>query len=330
MSLTYYWRCLGRIYDPDQHGVAPWMAEFAQCPTPLTLNGDIVRVYFATRPPRNRDGMYVARPGYVDLDRTDLTRIVGISAYPVLELGGAGTFDEFGVMPGSVIRRGDALYMYYTGWTRKLSVPYVTAIGVAVSHDNGSSFVRLGPGPVLNVSLNEPFLVNSPIVKFVDDVWHMWYVTGERWIEGDSGLEIVCRHAHAVSNDGLVWAHRETGIMPTILGEAECHDQLYPIAIDGQWHAFFAYRYATGFRSMPGRAYRLGHATSADLRTWRREDDGTRDLFARPDHGWDADAICSTQFLELDGRRWMFYCGNGIGRSGFGVAELTTMAPATL
>lgn len=326
MTAPFQWRRLGKIFDPGSQGVAPWMVEFAQCPTPLVLDDATVRVYFATRPSRDGDGMYVARPGYVDLDRRDLRRIVGVAPRPALDLGGTGTFDEFGVMPSSVLRVGAAVYMYYTGWTRKASVPYATAIGVAVSHDGGDSFTRLGPGPVLNVGLNEPFLVNSPIVRIVEGVWHMWYVTGERWIDGERGPEIVCRHAHATSTDGLTWKDRETGIMPTVLGESECHDLLHPIAIDGLWHAFFAYRHATGFREQRARGYRLGHATSEDLRVWRREGDGP--VFTPPEGEWDSEMVCSTQFLELDDRRWMFYCGNGIGRHGFGVAELV-VTPAT-
>ncbi len=326
MNPTFHWHRLGKVFDPARQGVAPWMMEFAQCPTPFVRDERTVRVYFATRPPRDGAGMYVARPGYVDLDRRDLRRVVGVAPRPALDLGETGTFDEFGVMPSSVLRVGSAIHMYYTGWTRKASVPFTTAIGLAISHDGGDSFTRAGPGPVLNIGLTEPFLVNSPIVRILEGRWHMWYVTGDRWIDGARGPEIVCRHAHATSADGLTWTDRETGFMPTVLGDTECHDLLCPIAIGDQWHAFFAYRHATGFREDRDRAYRLGHAVSSDLRRWHRlGDDGT---LSRTEGAWDSDMVCSTQFLEMDGRRWMFYCGNGIGRDGFGVAELVVTPPA--
>lgn len=320
MSASFSWSRLGKIFDPRAVRPHPWMAEYAQCPTPFLLDAETVRVYFATRPARDDEGMYVSRPGWVDLSRRDLRQIKGISPQPALDLGRTGTFDEFGVMPSAVLRVGDAVYMYYTGWTRLASVPYTTAIGVAVSHDGGATFERIGPGPVLNVTLDEPYLVNSPVVRILGDVWHMWYVSGCRWVEGDAGPEIVFRHAHATSADGLSWQARETGIMPTVLGDDECHDLLCPIEIDGQWHAFFAYRHATGFRTDRGRGYRLGHATSDDLRSWRRSDDLA--AFHPPADAWDSEMVCSSQMLEIDGRRWMFYCGNDIGREGFGAAEL--------
>jgi hypothetical protein len=74
-----------------------------------------VRVYFATRPLRDGKGLYVSRPGYVDLCRHDLGKIKAVSPKPLLELGQTGAFDEFGIMPSSVVRVGDDVFMYYTG-----------------------------------------------------------------------------------------------------------------------------------------------------------------------------------------------------------------------
>ncbi|MFC7514226.1 hypothetical protein ACFQUU_04325 [Herbaspirillum sp. GCM10030257] len=319
MTPVFSWKRLGKLFDPQLLHPHPWMMEFAQCPTPLLLDEHTVRVFFATRPQRDSKGLYVSRPGYVDLSRYNLQDIKAVSPQPLLELGQTGAFDEFGIMPSSVVRDGNDLYMYYTGWTRMESVPYTTAIGVAVSHDHGKTFSRIAPGPVLGLSLDEPYMVNSPIVKIINDCWHMWYVSGKRWIETEAGPEIVFQHAHATSSDGLHWKQRRTSIVPA-LSDDECQDLLCPIQIDGQWHAFFAYRNATGFRTRHERAYRLAYARSDDLQNWTRYE--IPSLLERSDEGWDSQMICSTQFLEMDGRRWLFYCGNEFGRAGFGAAEL--------
>lgn len=326
MAPAFSWKRLGNIFNPQQLRPHPWMMEFAQCPTPFVLDEDTVRVFFATRPQRDSEGLYVSRPGYVDLSRHDLRQVKDVSSKPLLELGQTGTFDEFGIMPSSAVRVGDDIYMYYTGWTRMESVPYTTAIGIAVSHDQGKSFHRIGPGPVLGLTLDEPYMVNSPIVKIIDGRWHMWYVSGKRWIDTDGGPEIVFQQAHATSSNGLNWQERETTIMPA-LSEDECQDLLCPVRIDDEWHAFFAYRNATGFRNRKDRAYRLAYARSADLCNWVRSDEPF--ILKRPDDGWDSQMICSTQFLEMDGRRWLFYCGNEFGRAGFGAAELLTATSAT-
>lgn len=317
--MIYEWRRYGKIFDPTTMGNETWMTTHAQCPTPLILDAATLRVFFATRPMKEASGLSTSRPGYVDFDLKNLTSIRKVSSNPVLELGGRGTFDEFGVMPSCTVKHDGKVYLYYTGWTRMGSVPYTTAIGVAESVDGGNTFRRLGAGPLLGQSLNQPILVNSPIVKIIGDVWHMWYVSGTRWIHTDGNFEIEFRHAHATSSDGLNWKFRKSNITPSVL-ENECQDQLCPIKIGDRWHTFFSVRNALGFRKEKDKSYRLAHATSHDLLHWDRGSDDA--CLGRPETGWDSEMICSTHLLELDGRIFMFYCGNDFGRQGFGLAEL--------
>lgn len=295
------------------------MVTHAQCPTPFKINEDTLRVFFATRPLSEPLGKNVARIGFVDLDAKTLSKIRKISAKPVLDLGERGMFDEFGVMPGCVIRDGDRVLLYYTGWTRMRSVPYSTAIGVALSMDGGETFCRVGPGPVLGLSVNEPHLVNSPIVKIVNGAWHMWYVSATRWVRGPQGLEIELRHAHAVSDNGIDWRDRKTLITPPKLID-ECQDQMTPIHIGDTWHAIFAVRSTIGFRTEKSQSYRLAHATSSDLMSWSRCDESM--CLQRPELGWDSEMIGSTHLFEHQERHLMLYCGNRFGREGFGLAEL--------
>lgn len=318
--IRFSWRRLGRVFDPQALAPYPWMQEFAQCPTPFVLDDETIRVIVSTRPTRDADGSYVSHPGYVDISRKDPRDAIGISPAPLLPLGAAGMFDEFGIMPSSLVTVGEISYLYYTGWTRMVSVPFSTAIGLAISRDGGRSFAKAGNGPLLGIALDDPYLVNTPIVRIVDGTWHMWYVTGKRWLDADTGPEIVLRVAHATSSDGLAWDRSCAPVIQTLLDD-ECQDMFCPIRIGDCWHAFFAFRHATGFRTDRQRSYRLGHAWSRDLHNWIRDDHAGLD---RPETGWDALMICSSQFLEVDGRYLMFYCGNDFGRSGFGIAELLT------
>ena len=95
--------------------------------------------------------------------------------------GRSGRFDEHGIFPMNVVRHGDLVYGYTTGWSRRVSVSVETAIGLAVSRDDGLSFERVGDGPVLSATLHEPFLVGDGHVRHVGDRFHMWYIFGTRW-----------------------------------------------------------------------------------------------------------------------------------------------------
>lgn len=316
----FIWKKLGNVFNPRLHPGREWMEEYAQCPTPFALDETTLRVYIACRPKRGPDLQYLSYPAYVDLARCDPTRVIRLSAEPLLQLGNPGAFDEFGVMPCSVVRAGGGIYMYYTGWTRMSSVPFTVGIGIAVSDDGGSTFHRIGEGPVLGLTVNEPYLVNSPVVRIIDGQWHMWYMTGKKWLVHERKPEAVFQIAHATSSDGIRWKRNGISIIPT-KSQDECHDVFLPFFLKDKWHAVFAYRKPVGFRTDRSSAYRIGYASSHDLATWNRDDSHAG--IDVSDSGWDSEMMSSCQVIELDGRILLFYCGNMFGREGFGIAELT-------
>ena len=67
----------------------------------------------------------------MDFDKNDIRKILRVSESPVLQHGGYGDFDEFGIYPVSPIRHGNEVLLYYGGWTRCESVPFNVAIGLA-------------------------------------------------------------------------------------------------------------------------------------------------------------------------------------------------------
>ena len=132
-----------------------------------------MRVYFSCRPKADAKGQYVSYSAFLDLDRRDLFKVVNISADPILPLGSLGAFDEFGIYPVSVARDGADVRAYYAGWTRCESVPFNVAIGSAISHDNGETFTKLGLGPVIGYSPDEPFVMSGPKIRRFNDRWYL-------------------------------------------------------------------------------------------------------------------------------------------------------------
>lgn len=312
----FSWKKLGNIFDPTVSRPRPWMQEYAQCPTPFVLNERVLRVYIASRPQRGTDYQYVSYPGYVDLAREDTSRVVAIAKEPLMPLGKPGSFDEFGIMPSSFVRRGDEVYAYYSGWTRMQSVPYTLAIGMAISRDDGETFQKVGEGPVLGLSLNEPYFVTGPVVHVVGEQWFMWYLTGRKWLLINGKYEPIYQIASAKSDDGIMWKRDAVPIIPA-LSENECQDIFSPFFMSGKWHAIFAWREP----STSDGAYRLGYASSNDMESWIRDDSQVG--IGLSETGWDSQMMCYPQLVEVDGRILMFYCGNEFGQQGFGAAVLT-------
>lgn len=314
-------RKLGKIFDPSLHGLPDGCVQFAQSPQALVLE-DRIRIYFSTRAVDEDNGKFLSHVAYADLTR-DLRSVLGVSQEAVIGLGSLGSFDEHGIFPMNVVRVGDAVYGYTCGWSRRVSVSVETAIGLAVSRDQGVTFQRIGAGPVLSASLHEPCLVGDGFVKIIGGKFHMWYIFGTGWkkyvpkAEPDRTYKI----GHATSDDGIVWTKEEARqIVADRLGIDESQALPTVIEIGGRFHMFFCYRQSFDFRRNSARGYRIGHAYSDDLERWARDD--SNPLLDVTPGGWDSDMLCYPHAFECDGRVYLLYNGNEFGRHGFGAAVL--------
>jgi hypothetical protein len=314
------WNKLGKIFDPAQHVLPNGCAQFAQSPQALVFD-DFVRIYFSTRA-LDSNGKYLSHVAYVDLDQ-QLRHVLRVADHTVIPLGGLGCFDEHGIFPMNVLRHGDAIYAYTCGWNRRVSVSVDTAIGLAQSHDGGRTFERQGAGPVLAASLHEPCLVGDGFVQVIDGTFHMWYIFGTGWkrFADDAAPDRTYKIGHAVSSDGVHWEKEEARqIIPDRLGPDESQALPTVVEIDGRHHMFFCYRQSFDFRSNKQRGYRIGHAWSDDLRTWRRDDQQI--ALGIEDGAWDSDMQCYPHVFKCDGKVYLLYNGNEFGRHGFGLAVL--------
>ena len=315
----FKWEKLGRVFNPIDIKNIDWINEFAQAPSVLIFD-KFIRVYFSCRPKADERGQYVSYIGYIDLNRYNLFEIIGISKEPVLKLGERGTFDEFGTYPMSVIKNDNEILGYYGGWTRCESVPFNVAIGCSKSKDGGNTFQKLGNGPILSYTPDEPFILSSPKIRIFNDKYYLWYIAGRRWIIADGRPEPVYKIRMAVSNDGINWTKINKDLIENKLGEDEAQASPDVMFCNGKYHMFFCYREASDFRKNKDRSYRIGYASSENMIDWVRDD--SKAGINISEDGWDSEMVAYPHVFELDGSTYMFYLGNEVGRYGFGLAKL--------
>lgn len=314
----FYWKKLGKAFTPQEVTGRPWLKEFAQAPATLLYN-DFVRVYFSCRPPAAANGQYVSYSAYVDLERTDLFKVRAVADQPILSLGGLGEFDEFGTYPVSVTREGGEIRAYYAGWTRCESVPFNVAIGVAVSRDDGKSFEKLGSGPVLSYTPDEPFVLSGPKVRRFNGQWQLFYIAGRKWKLVEGRAEPVYKIRLATSEDGIHWRKHNRDLIESRIEEDEAQASPDVFYANGKYHMFFCYRYSSHYRGKQN-GYRIGYASSTDLLHWQRDD--AKAGIDVSEQGWDAEMISYPHVFEVDGKTYMAYLGDQVGRHGFGLAVL--------
>jgi predicted GH43/DUF377 family glycosyl hydrolase len=273
----------------------------------------VIRVYYAAR---NAQGK--SYPVYFDVARSNPMHIVNRSDQPIMNYGAPGTFDDEGIMPACIVEQEDAIWIYYSGWNQRVSVPYHNSTGLAVSHDGGDNFTRMFEGPILDRTPTEPYLAVTPSVVKENGLWHIWYISGLRWQKIGEKYEPVYVIKYASSPDGIHWQRDNIQcIAQNHPLEAFSHPSV--IKRDDTYHMWFCYRHSEDYRDGK-RSYRIGYATSTDGKNWHRND-AESGLNASGEE-WDSLMQCYPYVFEVDKKTYMFYNGNGFGQAGIGLAEL--------
>ena len=313
------WKKLGNIFNPTQHTLPNNCKEFAQSPQTLVFD-NFVRIYFSTREKDITTGKFLSHIAFVDMDK-NFEKILNVSTETVIKLGELGSFDEHGIFPINLLKHNGKLMAYTCGWSRRVSVSVETSVGLAYSNNDGLTFEKMGNGPVLTSSLHEPFLVGDAFVKVYENMYHMWYMYGTRWIDNpEEESARVYKIGHATSTDGVNWVKEGRQIIGNVFNADECQALPTVIYHNGQYHMYFCYREAIGFRKNKEKGYRLGYASSTDLVNWVRNDAEAGIGFS--EEGWDSEMQCYPHIFKCDNKVYLLYNGNEFGRYGFGLAVL--------
>lgn len=301
------WEKIGLIYQNQQ-------PDFTHAAVPIArlVRDDIFEVYFSARDSGNR-----SVPFSLLIDLSSL-EVIEIRDTPVLLPGNPNEFDADGVMPTCLLSEGELLYLYYIGWKRQQDVPFRNAIGVAVSKDQGKTYSKHSNVPILERNIHDPAFVASCDILKDGSLYKMWYLSALKW--SDHGAQWTA-HYHikaATSTTPISW-------------KGSSH-----VAIDFKDHSEYAIstprvhkRESGGFKmwyshrgSARNKTYRIGYAESADGLTWTRKDDEV--LLPPSPEGWDSEMVCYPFVFVHRGAHYMLYNGNGYGKSGIGLARLTT------
>lgn len=308
------WEKKGLIFKADAR--YEWMTHHASIPCADKVSEEVLRIYFGPRDSQGR-----THTALIDVEADDPTRIIRVHDQPVLSPGQLGGFDDSGAMPSCVVNKGGRKYLYYIGWNQGVTVPYRNAIGVAVSDDGGTTFTRAFPGPVLDRTRDEPFFTATPYVLIEDGIWRCWYASTTGFVVVAGRPEPVYQIKYAESRDGLAWQRPNITCIP-YKSDGEANARPAVVKENGKYRMWYCYRGSVNYRTDKSQSYRIGYAESADGLEWQRLDHLAG--IERSDSGWDAKMIAYPNVYEHKGRKYMLYCGNGFGESGFGYAVLET------
>jgi hypothetical protein len=285
----------------------------AAIPFALHLDGDFFRIYFSSR---NNAGKSL--PYYIDctVDNGKI-ELTGDVVGPIMQLGKLGTFDDCGIMPSSLIRIENEIYMYYIGWNPQVSVSYRLSIGLAVSIDNGETFSRYSEGPICDRNIIEPYFNTAPYVIKENDMWKMWYISCTGWEIIDNYPEPSYHIKYAESTDGILW-ERLGQVCLDYDDIAKALGRPCVYKSQDKYEMYFSYRKTNHYRQNKEDGYKIGFAKSENGISWVKLYDEVGISLSEDE--WDSQMMEYCHVFEHKGIQYMIYNGNGFGKEGFGYA----------
>ena len=163
-----------------------------------------------------------------------------------------------------------------------------------------------------------PFFAAATAVMYEKETFRAWYNSGIDWVEQPDGSYKPKYAIHyAESSNGLDWRFFEGIVIPF----ADQHEHSFgrPCVVfwDGQYHMWFSCRGA-----MTDPAYKMGYAFSNDGRSWIRQDYACGIALSKDKDAFDGAAQAYPYAFEHDQVRYLLYCGNSYGATGFGYAVI--------
>lgn len=296
-----------RIYVPD--GSMPWAKTHAMNPTIDILNNGRLRIYFSSL-----DAQSVGRIGYIEVNASEPTEVLYVSTKPVLDIGVDGAFDDSGVISSSIKDVEGKKYLYYFGFQKVEKVRFLLFTGLATSMDNGQTFQRVSTTPVLDRTIEDLHVRSLPHVIIENGKWRMWYSGVNRWVDIKGKRMPFGEIKYTESADGISFTKKPQLCLSPYEDEFSL-SRAFVFKEDLLYKMIFSRRMKTDI-------YKLGYAESTDGIQWNRNDD--KIVVTDSKEEWDSEMICYSSIVKVNDKTYLFYNGNGFGKTGLGYAEVYT------
>lgn len=305
------WEKQGLIYCAKNQ----WGWDYSHATHPVVdyfSNTEKWRIYFSSRDKNN-----LSHISFIDVEPENPKNIYYEHNTPILKLGSLGEFDEFGIMPTSIIKYKNKLILYYIGFSVKKSVPFENFIGAAIS-DDGINFEKIN-GPILGKDTIDPYFTGTFCVFKDKNIFRGYYMSGLGWEIFNNKAEPIYNIKYAESKDAIKWKKKDRIIID--LENQEAGICQATITKDNDlYRMWYCNRNMGDYRTNQNDSYKISYAESIDSINWTRKNDSNFNLNISED-GWDNLMTCYPWVFNYNDKRWMFYNGNSFGATGFGFAK---------
>jgi len=298
------WLKKGQIYCPNNEHV--WERDTFMTPHAMKIQQDVIRIWGGVR-----DAEGVSRIKYIDVDEKNPNKVIYISDNPTLDIGNVGCFDDNGVILGDVISVGEKLYMYYVGFQHVQKVKFYAFSGLAISEDGGNTFKRYSEVPILDRSPQGRYGRCIHTVLYDEGIFKCYYAVIDDWKVINNIPYPIYNIWYTTSEDGIHFSREDDCLCVDVEGDEYRIGRPKVYKTDDGYEMYYT-------RDLVSKEYLVGYATSKDGIHWVRQDEKARLL--KSEEGWDSEMACYPVKLKTNENTYLFYNGNGMGKTGVGYA----------
>jgi predicted GH43/DUF377 family glycosyl hydrolase len=295
-----FWSYEKLILKPDSKST--WLTTSAGATAGLAFD-KYIQLYITGRDSLGRSQIGTAK---FDLNTES---IYDIAEKPILDLGRSGTFDQNGISYPSITRKDKDYYLYYTGWMLGSHVKWYNGVGLAISTD-GENFEKFSEAPVFHRDQQNPIGFGSTCVTSEGKEFLAITTRFESWTP--DGRNHLYNLKSGKSIDGLNFTWSKHSIFQFKEGEI-AHSAPTILVADGLYLLWYSYR---------GENYRIGFAFSSDGIKWIREDEIAGLVPDDINENWAFNAVCYPEVVLTKNNLYLFFNGDGYGRTGLGFAKV--------
>lgn len=299
------WEKKGLIYCPN--GEHEWEKDTFMTPHARLIEPGVVRIWGGVR-----DGHGVSRIKYIDVAEKNPSEVLYVSDKPALDVGRDGCFDDNGVILGDIIAVNNKLYLYYVGFQHVQKVKFYAFSGLAISENGGCTFERYSEVPILDRSPQGRFGRCIHTVLNENNIFKCYYAVINDWKIINNIPYPIYNIWYTTSRDGIHFSQEDTCLCVDVEGDEYRIGRPKVYTTETGYEMYYT-------RDMVPKDYVVGYATSKDGINWIRDD--KKAGLEKSQYGWDSKMACYPVKLLLSDGEYMFYNGNGMGKTGVGYAK---------
>jgi len=344
--LQQHWVKRGRVLKPGFAG--PESSKFVSSPSVVKLDNGRLRMYVwvadGTPPWLHGSQIILA----AEADPSDPMHWKLVSKKPLVGPDPDSSIRDRGVGFPYVLPREDAPWLMYYGtwgssWATKREL--TNRLGLAISDDRGLTW-RVAQESILPSgppgSFDSGAIPSAAVLRDGTNSYTMWYTAAGKYIPFGNINQGILHIGMARSSDAVNWDKSGRPALRAREGAARpfeaCLTRPAVLKIDSVYHMWLSvYDMAPGSRpgnallpsskgqaitrkATAGGSYHLEYARSTDGVNWTRY--AGQSIMPLTPGGFDSRSQSYASVVDMGDQIWLFYTGDGLGRTGVGLATL--------